>query len=365
MDDLFSSLPIRDRRQQEFANLWLNSDRRSILHLAPRFGKIRTAINIMEIMNPVKVLIVYPDTKIKQSWIEDLELCNYPTGGIMFTTYLSLKKHYEEEYDLVILDEIHLISPAQTRVAIELISVNKHVLGLTGTLSAATKSYLKLNLRLKVVGEYSIAKGIEEGILSDYQIIVVKTPLDSIQRIKYPKGFYTEVERYGHLSWAVDSLTHEEKNSKFLRLMRMRLIQNSIAKRKKTIDILHKYVDDRILVFCGITTIADSLGIPSYHSKSSEKQVFQEFANGVGNHLAVVKIGNTGVTYKPLNKVIINYFDSSAENMTQKVLRCMSMEYDNPDKKAYIYIVSTNESEEERWLEKSLSFFDKTKIKYV
>jgi len=63
--------------------------------------------------------------------------------------------------------------------------------------------------------------------------------------------------------------------------------------------------------------------------------------------------------------VIINYFDSNAENMTQKILRCMSMEYDNPGKKALIYIVTTDEDEEKRWLERSLSFFDKTKIRYV
>ena len=363
--DLFSSLPIRDVRQQEFANLWINSGKFGILNLCPRFGKIRTTINIMDMMKPKRVLIVYPDTKIKQSWIEDFNFRNYSMNGVVFTTYLSLKKHYEEEYDLIILDEIHLISSAQTRIAIELLETNKQVLGLTGTLSSATKSYIKINLGLKVIGEYSIAKGIEEGILSDYQIVVVNTPLDSIKRFKYPKGFYTEADRYGHLSWAVENLTQKEKNSKFLRLMRMRLIQNSIAKKQKTIDILHKYADERILVFCGITNLADSLGIPSYHSKSAEKKIFEDFANGFGNHLAVVKIGNTGVTYKPLNKVIINYFDSNAENMTQKILRSMSMEYDNPDKKAYIYIISTNESEERNWLNKSLSFFDKTKIKYV
>ena len=43
----------------------------------------------------------------------------------------------------------------------------------------------------------------------------------------------------------------------------------------------------------------------------------------------------------------------------------MAMEYNNPDKKAQIYIVSTNEAVEEKWLNKSLEFFDKNKIKVV
>jgi hypothetical protein len=93
--------------------------------------------------------------------------------------------------------------------------------------------------------------------------------------------------------------------------------------------------------------------------------MFEDFASGKGNHMAVVKIGNTGVTYKPLNKVIINYFDSNAENLAQKINRCMAMEYDTPDKKAKIYIISSDEDVELKWLKKALEFFDKSKIKYV
>ena len=43
----------------------------------------------------------------------------------------------------------------------------------------------------------------------------------------------------------------------------------------------------------------------------------------------------------------------------------MAMEYNNPDKKAIIYIVSSNEIIELKWLTKALEFFDKNKIKYV
>ena len=92
--------------------------------------------------------------------------------------------------------------------------------------------------------------------------------------------------------------------------------------------------------------------------------MFTDFAEGEGNHLAVVKIGNTGVTYKPLNRVIINYFDSNGENLAQKINRCMAMEYNNPDKKAQIYIVCSTEDVEIKWLNKALEFFDQDKIKY-
>lgn len=63
--------------------------------------------------------------------------------------------------------------------------------------------------------------------------------------------------------------------------------------------------------------------------------------------------------------MIINYTDSNPENLTQKINRSMSMEYDNPDKKALITIVSTNEDVELKWLNKALEFFDKSKIKFL
>ena len=119
------------------------------------------------------------------------------------------------------------------------------------------------------------------------------------------------------------------------------------------------------LVFCGVTKIADQFRIPPIIVNLGEKQIFEDFAAGKGNHLAVVKIGNTGVTYKPLNRVIINYFDSNGENLAQKINRCMAMEYNTPDKKAHIYIISSNEDVELKWLKKALEFFDKNKIKYI
>jgi len=64
-------MSIRDKRQAEFAQMWLDSDRRKILNLCPRFGKCRTSITILRGLNPDNVLIAYPDNKIKESWQAD------------------------------------------------------------------------------------------------------------------------------------------------------------------------------------------------------------------------------------------------------------------------------------------------------
>lgn len=357
-------MTLRDQRQAEFADRWIRNGKFGILNLCPRFGKIFTTINIMNKMKPRYVLIAYPDNKIKESWQKDFQTRNYTDSLITYTTHLSLHKYQHQSFDMVVIDEIHLLSEAQIEAAKAVIINNDVVLGLTGTLSKRTEETLADELEMKVVASYPIETAIKEGVIVDYQITVIKVPLDDVVINDYKGKKRTEKKQFDSYAWVIDSLERQGKNTMFLRLARMRIIQSSLAKTKVTKALLAKYKDERILVFCGTTKIADSLGIPSHHSKSKDDETFTGFAEGEGNHMAVVKIGNTGVTYKPLNRVIINYFDSNGENLAQKINRCMAMEYDTPDKKAHIYIISSDEDVELKWLKKALEFFDKNKISY-
>ena len=359
-------MTLRDQRQAEFADKWIKNGKFGILNLCPRFGKIRTSINILKHYDPhATVLIAYPDNKIKDSWIADFEAMGYDNPNVSYTTHLSLHKYKDYQFNLVIIDEIHLLSEAQIEACKDLVAANDNVLGLTGTLSRWTEETLAQELDMVVIAEYPIHQAVEEGVIVDYEITVLRVPLDNLTINDYKGKKRTEKKQFDNYGWVIDQMERQGKNTMFLRLGRMRIIQSSLAKLNATRRILENNPNDRILVFCGVTKTADSLGIPSYHSKSNEKQMFEDFASGKGNHMAVVKIGNTGVTYKPLNKVIINYFDSNAENLAQKINRCMAMEYNNPDKKAQIYIISSNEEVELKWLKKALEFFDKSKIKYV
>lgn len=360
------SMSLRDQRQIEFAKAWKDKGEYGILHLCPRFGKIRTSINVLkEFPEHATVLIAYPDNKIKQSWLDDFEALGYDNPNITFTTHLSLKKYADKLFDLIIIDEIHLLSEAQIDVCQELFEDNHKVLGLTGTLSRETRDTLNDYLALRVVADYPLEKAIAEGIIVDYEITVVTTPLDNVVKQQFGGKSRTEKLQFDSYGWVINKMQQERRDTMFLRLARMRVIQSSLAKKNLTKKIIQKHADERMLIFCGVTKVADDLGIPSYHSKSSEKKLFQEFAEGKGNHMAVVKIGNTGVTYKPLNRVVINYFDSNSENLAQKIQRCTAMEYNNPDKKAKIYILSTNEEVELKWLQKALEFFDRDKITFV
>lgn len=359
-------MSLRDNRQKEFADKYMQSNGRGILHLCPRFGKCRVGILVFkELGNDPTILIAYPDVKIKASWQNEFEKTSYENPNITFTTHRSLHKYNKNKYDIVILDEIHLLSDKQIFDVHSLLDNNKRVLGLTGTMNSWTERTLTKGLGLNVIGQYSIEKAIDEGVITDYRITVVKVPLDNKVRNVYSGKKRTELEHFKYLSSLIAKFEEKGRDPKFIRFARMRVIQSSISKLEATKDLLKKFENERILVFCGLTGTADNLGCPVYHNKKAEKQVFEDFRNGVGKHLAVVKIGNTGATYKPLNKVIINYFDSNSENLTQKINRCMAIEYDTPDKIADIHIVCSTEEAEDKWLQKALEFFDKSKIKTI
>lgn len=359
-------MDIRNQRQSEFSEQWLTSNRFNIMYIAPRVGKIRTTILILEkLKKNCTILVAFPDNKIKKSWKDDFKRWGYDDACVTYTTYLSLKKYKDCLYDLVVLDEIHTISEAQIVVCKELLEHNKEIVALTGTLSSWTEKVLREDLGLKVLVRYPIELAIEEDILPDYEITVVTVPLDGRIKKDYNGKFKTEKERFNNLMWVVREQEKEEKPSFMIKLKIIDLLMNSVSRLNKTKELIQKHIDERILIFCGRTEIADNLGIPSYHSKSEEKETFDNFLNGTISHLAVVKIGATGSTYLPLNRVIINHFSSSSEDLTQKLNRAMSFEYDNPQKVAKLYILCSTEEIEKSWLKRALSMFDSKKIKYV
>lgn len=356
---------IRTKKQKLFAQMWLDSNRFNILYLSPRFGKIFTTVNILEGLLPnLKLLIAYPDKKIKKSWEEDFKKRKY-NPNVTYTTHLSLKKQKEELFDLIIIDEIHLLSAAQRTVCKEMFKRNKQVLGLTGTLSNSTANVLRDYLKLIPLVTYTIDDAVNDGILPDYEITVVKTKLDNTLLKTFGKKIRTEKSQYSALTWVIKKLRSERKNSMFMELKRVRLIQGSEAKIRLTQRLIDRHFKERLLIFCGLTEMADRLNIPTYHSKSEDDSTFDDFVTGKIPHLAVIKIGNSGVTYLPLNRVIISSFDSNSENLAQRINRAMSIEYDNPDKKAKIYIVCSTEKDEIGWLYNALEFFNKEKIKWI
>ena len=358
---------FRDQLQENWALEFMDSNRRGILHLCPRAGKIRTSIRIFcklqrELGRRPRILIAYPDKNIQKSWEDDFKIVGYSNPEVQYVTHVSLDKVYSKAYnqpfDLIVCDEIHLLSMRQKQNLSLLKS--SHLLGLSGTLSEKTEMELRQQLGLSVISSYTLEEAIADGIISDYRITVVKTELDD-KTIVDQKKKRTEKAKYRAISWVIEN----KGQSLFLSLSRMRIIHNSLAKIEKTKQILSKLKDKRVLVFCANNKVAKALGCQVHTSKYNNQEQFDKFvaANSKNKHQAVCKIGNTGLSFKSLEYIVVNAFDSNSENLTQRI--CRSLILDAPGKVSNIFIVSSTEKAELKWLDKSLEFFDQSKITYL
>lgn len=355
---------LKSKLQENWSDEFIEAGCQGLVHIAPRVGKCRLALKIANKIKAKTILIVYPDNKIKNSWLNDIEEVNFK-ADITYTTYLSLYK-YINKYDFIILDESHASSEAQREEITKLLKLNNKWIGMSGSLSKDTIKELNSYFKAKVIIDYPIEKAISDGIISNYEIHVVTCKLDNKVLTKNSKGkLLSEKQKYDNITYVINMLIQQGKPIFMLLLTRMRILQSSIGKLNKTKELLQKFKDKRILIFTGLTKTANNLGTNVHHSKDENEEDFINFASGQSkfNHLAVCRIGGSGVTFKNLDLIILNNFTGNEEDTTQKICRCLLLEED-PNKISHIYVISTNEEAELNKLKKSLKMFKQSKIDY-
>jgi superfamily II DNA or RNA helicase len=355
----------QDELQQKFIDRtikFFKTNKAGYLDLAMRFGKCRTTIEVLKKMVKKNewILIAYPDNKLKQTWMDEMDLWDYDHPNIEFVNFSSLKKHVGQAYDFVIIDEFHSCSENERELAQKILEAADHTLCLSGTISDDTR----FDWELMEIASYSTQDGIRDGILADYQISVHLVELDDLVKVKDKKGKEkTEKKRYADYTYVIEKLKREGANFMHLALSRNRLSQSSIGKMNHLKKLLSKLHDKRVLVFTGLANVADSIGIPSYHSKSKDDLAYREFQSGEVNHLALAAMGKVGVTYKALDSVILLNFTYNAEESSQILNRAIKLDYHG--KIADLHIICLNEPPELKKIKESLSMLNQSKIKYL
>jgi superfamily II DNA or RNA helicase len=336
---------------------------RGYYNLAMRFGKCRTTIELMKklLHKNEWVLIAYPDNKLKQTWMDEMEKWGWDDSiNVEYVNFSSLKKHLDAKYDFFVIDEFHSASENERDYAHVILENSKYTLGLSGTVSNDTIALWDL----AEIASYSTDQGIQDGILADYQISVHRVNLDTIETTKDKKGkLKTEKQRYDGYTWVIENLKRQGANFMHLALARNRLSLSSLGKVNHVKKLLEKLSDKRVLVFTGLANVADNLGIPSYHSKSKDDSAYLEFQSGKNNHLALAAMGKVGVTYTDLDSVILLNFTYNAEETSQILNRAIKLDYKS--KMADLHVICLNEPAEIKKVKESLSMLDENKIKYL
>lgn len=331
------------------------------LDLAMRVGKTKITIDVLKsYKRKLTVLIAYPDNKLQQTWIDEMILWKYDMTDVIFVNFSSLKHFKDSSFDFFIIDEFHTASDLERDYCETIANSSSNALLLSGTVSEETKNLWKY----PCIYKYSTLEGIDDGILANYAITVHLVNLDTKILTPNKKGkLKSEKQKYDAYSWVLEKMREDGKNTMPLALARNRLSLSSIAKKRYVLRLLSKLKDKRVVVFTGLSEVADSLDIPSYHSKNKNEQVFEDFKKGIINHLALAAMGKVGVTYVNLDSVILTNFTYNAAETSQILNRAIKLDYKS--KVADLHIICLNEPPELKKIKESLSMLDESKITYV
>jgi superfamily II DNA or RNA helicase len=195
----------KDEIQQEIIDKIVKNQLKGIVLSSVRSGKSRIllkSIQYLEHISP-KVLVLYPNIDILQSWKNEMDLINY-YPNITFSTFISTNKVKDEKWDIIIADEGHLIPEENILPKFaEICKKCERVIIASGTYSSKTLETLKEYTGLDLIVEYSTEQAIKDGIICDFTIYIHQYNLDAITKKvfgKTKKWISTELKECNRLS---------------------------------------------------------------------------------------------------------------------------------------------------------------------
>ena len=372
---------IKSKVQKEALSTARVKDR-SIVVMATGSGKSKVAIDyaveIEENNAFAKILIIVPTEKLRdENWKEEFnkwgqeDLWNRHTQRCC---YVSAIKIEGQEFDLVIMDECHNITEANSMFFHQ--NQVKKAIGLTATMPEnLEKQTLLYDLGFKVTYELTLDFAVQLGLVSPYEVTIIKVPLNTKDKncesgSKAKPFMQTEFAKYNYLTDVINktmySSSQQVKNSlKFKVLARMRFIYGLKSKTDATKFLLENVIpkDERTLIFAGGISQAEELCENSFHSKSKKTDTsFEDFKAGRLNRLACVNALNEGHNIPNLDNGVVAQLNSKALHLVQRIGRIVRYRHNH---RAQIYIVCAIGTQDEVWVNKAIEELDKDCIKFI
>ena len=338
--------------------------------LAISMGVDKTRIAIQHLQycyNPlIEVLVVVPKHAVAGSWFTELDKLNLGnlSKHITFTTYISLKKHNPNDYDIVYLDECHSLLHNHERF---LSQFKGKILGLTGTPPKHSDSEkgIMVSKYCPIKYTFTVDQAADSNILNNYKIIVHQLELSKASSLKKSKKdggqwFTSEFKDYHYVSNRV-AQANPGKQKQFAAIMRMRALMQYNTKEIYVKSLANK-LNTKCIIFANTQKQADKLCKHSYHSGNSKSEENLElFSDGRIDRLSCVLQLSEGVTIPNLEQGIIMHAYGNERKSSQRIGRLLRL---NPTQTAVCHILCYNGTQDEVWVNNALKDFDQTKIKY-
>ena len=410
----------KDEIQKKALSTHAEFDGYSTLAMCTGSGKSRCAVlRAIEIVkkNPnAKIFLAVPTEKLRdQNWQEEFEkwgAIDIFNKNLTRACYVSLYKYTNCEWDLVLLDEVHHITPACFPFFTS--SEIHSILGLTATYPKDKIKKNILDTLAPISFNYPLEQGLKDGVVAPFTVDVIWTDLDATQKIVnagpkskpfkttevlsyqfWDNSFTKNKEDMNNLSkhlhsygWSeegqaafelmavnrgkdyLDSLCKTPDDKKYLKKItgqyfglkgsrfriigaRKAIINNAINKERIANRFINEIFEDdrRYLIFCGgIDQSVRLLGDCVFNSKS-DSQAYDAFLNEELNILGVVNAVNEGTNIPNLDEALIIQISAQELHLIQRIGRVIRVREGHLGK---IYIICVRGTQDEVWLRSAL-----------
>ena len=372
---------VREKVQNEAIQAVIDNDGTGMIAMATGSGKSRVAVELVKYYESLLdadysyFSLVVPTEKLRdENWKEEFE--KWKAKDIWNNTerlcYASASKIGGNFYKLAILDEGHNI----TELASEFFLNNnvKRTVLLTATPpNDPIKLDILRRLGIKLVYELTLDQAVRLGFVAPYKITVITVPLDNVTK-NIPGGnkknpfMTTEAATYAYCNRRVqqcfgDQSPQGKAKMQFAILGRMQFIYKIPSKTAVIKFLLDKVIpqEDRTLIFCGNIEQAEQVCPTFYHSKSSSV-AYDAFKNEEINRLSCVKAVNEGHNFPGVDSGIIGQLNSKEKDLVQRIGRLIRF---RPGHEAHLYIVVSESTQDEKWLENAIENLDQSKVEYI
>ena len=348
--------------REELSNLLNKSTSKEIvLELSTGIGKSKLALEFINkhySKNAIfkNILIVVPRLVLINNWKDEIkkwgfeELLNY----IVFTTYNSLHKYYDNSWDVICYDEAHHLSDRCKEIDSRLNS--KYRLFLSATLKREMKSWVKFKYPKVEFITVSLKEAIDNDVLPDPKVLLIPLTLDNTNstevlikknkkstltidcfykdRWKYmklyncnikctPQQYYTEISQEIEY-WKKQSMFKKSFEFKWLKCCNDRLKWLSNQKETIVITILKHLKDYRVLTFCNSIEQTEKLGKYCINSKNKESiNNLQLFNEGKVKHITSVAMLDEGCNLAQCRIGLFAMLNSSDRMIFQRLGRIL------------------------------------------
>lgn len=391
---------------------YYNNNSNLLLELATGVGKTKISLDCVlkdKIFNP-KLLILVAERAHINNWKKEIVKWGYTLNNISIICYASLKNLTDNYYDVIICDEVHNLSQERILNLKKVLNNNPKIrfIGLSATISWDLKTVLRNTINNLKFITYGMKEAIKNNVLPTPEIILV--PLDLSVRDKYTievrkeinesnrggevrkvvlSGFKdlneyikkekvklkkedykpalyveeSEVEIYKYINERVEAYTQLAETGRMPVMVSLRegLRRKTFLGDIKTNHLktlLNKLKNKRIIGFTSNINQCNEVGKEyALHSKSTNKNLLEDFNNKKINRIFTVKMLREGVNLVDTKVGIITQLDGTTAIFIQKLGRLLR------HKKPVIYILYYRNTQDEKYLDKAMSTIDKKYVK--